>query len=364
MNKKHFQLFTQAIGMITLTLFAIYGLLSAVGIVTPTVSADDHTAGISTAEEVGINTTDDLNGRAVANNPSVPAYFNYEGTLREPDGSLTNSTVGVRAVLYTLATGGDVKFVEDFPNTNVRDGQFNIVLGENSSYDLLTAFETAPLYMGITLDKDNNGSYETEVLPRERVHGVPWSIYSQNAEHSFDGVPVGGIIDWYRPTERWNGAAWEAIPANELLPVPDGYLPCDGRGFDDPLGISPLDRTSLPDLRGRFTLGASDLADIHTYGGGQTHNHTTGSEGNHNHLWSYIDSNKDMWGYNGNGTLEGFSWGDGMDTGGSGYYFFGDELSDIPNYWYTNYGGSHTHSVSSSNHMPPYIELYKLCRIY
>ncbi len=380
MNKKHFQLFTQAVGMITLTLFAIYGLLSAVGIVTPSVSAQDapsvapentnveividemgdgnlaELTAIQLAEQTGTEVTRHSAESASAS-LQVPAYFNYQGILREPDGSLTNGTVGVRAVLHTLATGGTVLYVEDFPNINVRDGQFNIVLGENSSYDLLTAFETAPLYMGIFLDADNNGSsYETEILPRERVHGVPWSIYAQN---SFDGVPVGGIVDWWRP-----------INDDNLFPIPDGFELCDGHTVTDP--ESPLNGYALPNMQSKITVGVGNITSVvGLYGGSNDHTHTINSVGNHNHDVFEAEPHPDnpgqikQYSYDEFGNKYWDRWWvpDGVGYADGGQWYFGGAMNQTTTrIWGTSNNGSHTHTENAQSNYPPYMFTAKLCR--
>ncbi|HFC12472.1 MAG TPA: hypothetical protein ENJ56_06470 [Anaerolineae bacterium] len=330
MKNRTFQKMTQWIGIATLTGFALYGLLSMIGVGVGDVSADETSTRTTT-------------------NPSIPATFNYTGILRETDGSLTNGTKNIRAAIYNQATAGDVQFVEDFPSVNVRDGQFSIVLGDNPGFgDLLTAFETAPLFVAISLD--GGSTYQT---PRQRVHGVPWAISATNATNAFDGVPVGGIVDWWRP-----------VNDNALFPVPDGFLVCNGQTVSD--ANSPLDGYALPNLHNQFTLGTANLNDSGLTGGAWQHTHTMNSAGNHNHQWFDFDANKDMWSFNSSGGWVGvFSWGDGEDTGGSGQYSikFGNPGANGIQL-YTNNQGSHSHTINPGENAPPWTALIKLCRIY
>lgn len=110
--------------------------------------------------------------------PVIPATFNYQGFLRETDGSLTKGTFIITAKIYDTPTGGTWLFGETLDNVNVRDGLFNIVLGDSPGNPLGTTFDGAPRYIGITL---NNGE---EILPRERIHGVPWALHATHAANA------------------------------------------------------------------------------------------------------------------------------------------------------------------------------------
>ena len=108
--------------------------------------------------------------------PSIPATFNYQGILRQADGSLTNGTLNITANIYDAAFGGSSLHTETFNSVNVRDGVFNIVLGDQVSLD--STFDATPRFIGISL---NGGD---EIIPRERVHSVPWAIHASNASEA------------------------------------------------------------------------------------------------------------------------------------------------------------------------------------
>lgn len=114
-----------------------------------------------------------MNSLALFAVPNIPATFNYQGFLRETDGSLMKGPHTITAKIYDTPTGGTELYSETLQNVNVRDGLFNIVLGDINP--LGTTFEASPRYIGITLD---NG---VEFIPRERVHGVPWAIHASHA---------------------------------------------------------------------------------------------------------------------------------------------------------------------------------------
>jgi len=62
-------------------------------------------------------------------------------------------------------------------------------------------------------------------------------------------VPIGGIIPWYRPSDKFN--------------IPEGFVPCDGKQII----TGPYKGSNTPDLRDRFLRGAIDTAPLTTGGG-------------------------------------------------------------------------------------------------
>ncbi|RKG79681.1 hypothetical protein D7W79_09780 [Corallococcus exercitus] len=69
-------------------------------------------------------------------------------------------------------------------------------------------------------------------------------------------IPVGGIIDWWRP--------------NAQVQIPDEYRICDGSPVDDE--DSPFNGLSLPSLTSRFIRGVGAVEEIDS-GGSDTHQH-------------------------------------------------------------------------------------------
>ena len=100
---------------------------------------------------------------------AIPTTLNYQGYLREPDGSLTTGTHDITANIYSDTTGGSSLYTTTLPGVTVRDGLFNIVLGDNPALPA-DLFANAPLYIGISLNSD------PELVPRQRLHSVPWAF--------------------------------------------------------------------------------------------------------------------------------------------------------------------------------------------
>ncbi len=230
---KKFQIVAQIFGYATIALLAVYGLVTFLGGSPVLASA--------------------LN-KITAAAPVIPATFNYQGLLRNPDGSLTTGTYTLTAKVYDAATAGSVLYHETFPNVTVRDGLFNIVLGDDpQGQDLQAALSAAPRYIGLTLVGQGD-----ELIPRQRLHGVPWALYATNAadadlldeQHANTLVPPGTVVAY----------------AGTIAPA--GWLLCDGRaitrteysalfaaiGTAHGSGDGSI-TFNLPDYRGRFLRG-------------------------------------------------------------------------------------------------------------
>ena len=143
---KKFQMLTQIVGCVTIALLAIYGLLMVLSGDSPVWAAIGQAATLASQE--------------------VPSTFNYQGFLREPDGSLTTGSYTITARIYDVATEGTALYTTTLPNVTVRDGLFNIVLGDDPPMTA-EAFADVPRYIGITLDSLKP---EDELIPPQ-VHG-------------------------------------------------------------------------------------------------------------------------------------------------------------------------------------------------
>lgn len=164
-----FRFAAQIIGTVTIALLAVYGavmFLSASGF-----------AGSAWAQE----------GKADPASPAndIPSSLNYQGFLREVDGSLTNGTYTITAKIYLTATGGSPLYSSQVTDVNVRDGLFNIVLE-----DLGNALDDVPRYIGISLDDG------PELIPRQRLHAVPWAMTAKTlvSDAVVNGLTVNGTL--------------------------------------------------------------------------------------------------------------------------------------------------------------------------
>jgi len=174
MLKNKSQALAQVVGCVTIGLLAVYGLLTLAGGGSALASVN---AALGTAS-----------GQASVSSAVLPATFNYQGMLRNPDGSLTTGSYTITARIYDVAASGSTLYTETFPSVTVRDGFFNVVLGDNpQGQNLMSVFSEMPRYIGIQLDD------APELIPRQRLHGVPWALYATNAMTATTLVPNATI---------------------------------------------------------------------------------------------------------------------------------------------------------------------------
>lgn len=94
--------------------------------------------------------------------------FNYQGTLRNAQGDLINGQRDITIKIYDNVIGGAQLHSETFAGVQVRDGLFNVVLGDSTPVEG-TVFSASPRYVGVTVAPD------PEMAPRQRLHPVPWA---------------------------------------------------------------------------------------------------------------------------------------------------------------------------------------------
>jgi len=94
------------------------------------------------------------------------------------------------------------------------------------------------------------------------------------AQASLSGLPVGTVVDWWRP--------------ETTTPIPENYMICDGSQVTDT--DSPLNGKTLPSLNARFSRGVTDAGTLPAYGytagGSDNHTHTVNLP-NHTHSFSH-----------------------------------------------------------------------------
>jgi hypothetical protein len=121
---------------------------------------------------------------------AIPQTFSYQGTLRDASGNLVNGTVKIRLRLYDKPIGGSTLHDETFNSVVVRNGLFIVVVGDGGTEIGATVFDNAQLYLGITMNNDS------ELIPRQRIHPVPWAMQASTALKSVtaDNLEKGGGV--------------------------------------------------------------------------------------------------------------------------------------------------------------------------
>jgi microcystin-dependent protein len=258
MLHKKFNSIAQVVGYAAIGLLALYGLLNLLGS-TPALATASAALGLKAVEM-----------------PVIPSTFNYQGLLRNPDGSLTTGAYTITAKIYDAPADGSALYTETFTPVTVRDGLFNIVLGDDpQGQDLQSVFSTTPRYIGITLVGQG-----AELIPRQRLHGVPWALYATNADNATNAGNATNAAN------ADNADLLDGQHADTLVPLgtvvafagstpPAGWLLCDGSAVTR-TQYSALfaaigtahgsgDGTTtfnLPDYRGRFLRGVDGGAGI------------------------------------------------------------------------------------------------------
>lgn len=154
-------------------------------------------------------------------------------------------------------------------------------------------FDGTTRYLTISVDTGTGEKLVGSPIP---FVSVPYALSAASINGHTDQslVPVGTIVDWFRPAAT--------------TPTPDGWKICDGSTVSD--ALSPFNGKNVPDLRNRFVLGidASNATVMASYGadqgappsGGQSavglslahshtvpaHSHTISPDGQHAHTGS------------------------------------------------------------------------------
>ncbi len=104
----------------------------------------------------------------------VPAKINYQGVLKDNAGNLVNGSKSLTFKLYKVATNGTALWNET-QNADVRDGIFNVVLGDVVPFGL--AFNE-PYWLGISVEGD------AELEPRIMLTASAYSLNAKTVEDS------------------------------------------------------------------------------------------------------------------------------------------------------------------------------------
>ncbi len=222
---------------------------------------------------------------------SVPTSLNIQGRLTDKDHVNRNGTFTLVFSLYSQSEGGSALWSKTYSGTNavnVRNGNFSVKLGSPDGKDdagklLNNYLSDSDRWLGIRVQAED-GSLEPEMLPRQQLVSVPFAITSGN------GIPVGTIIDWYRPSS--------------VTAVPDSYQICDGSLVTDPM--SPFYNKNTPNLIDKFTYGVSTSRIGETGGSNSvnlSHSHTVNAHNHsmsHTHAMSIKSTLKDKYSNSGN----------------------------------------------------------------
>lgn len=181
---------------------------------------------------------------AVQATVDIPKAFSYQGTLRLADGSLATGAFTMTIRLYDVVTGGTPLFTELFANVAVRDGLFNVVIGDTQPLPS-ALFTNGQLYLGVTVDPD------PELLPRQRLHPVPWAMYAATAQQALTAGAADSAVTARQTTvirEVANGQGGAKQRQDYLMSLQRYVVEAYDNGIK-PFSV-PVDDTLLMDLCG------------------------------------------------------------------------------------------------------------------
>jgi hypothetical protein len=196
--------------------------------------------------------------RAPAAAPSSTTTVSYQGRLFDNSGDPVNGNVTLVFSLYDQASGGNRKWgPETHTGVPVSDGLFSVLLGSRTVDGVPQSALGGDLWLEVSVNGET-------LSPREQLGAVPYAIWSLTGADS-SGVPVGTVINWWRPS------ATTPLPSDEWA-IADGSVVTDSE--------SPFYGENLPDLTNRFIMGV-DANSIGQMGGSNTldlsHSHQVNS---------------------------------------------------------------------------------------
>lgn len=174
----------------------------------------------------------------------IPKAFSYQGTLRLANGSLATGAFNMTIRLYDVVTGGTPLFTETFANVAVRDGLFNVVVGDTQPLPA-GLFANGQLYLGVTVDPD------PELLPRQRLHPVPWAMYAATAQQALTAGAADSAVNASQTTvirEVGNGQGGAKQRQDYPMSLQRYVVEAYDNGIK-PFSV-PVDDTHLMDLCG------------------------------------------------------------------------------------------------------------------
>jgi hypothetical protein len=119
-----------------------------------------------------------------ATDTTVPTLFNYQGTLRDPEGNPLTGHYDMTFRIYNdiAAPTNAAIWAEQHASVTVRSGHFSVLLG-NTTPIPPTSFNSPDRFIGVTV-----APYD-EMVPRQRFASVP---YAMHADHANDASLLGG----------------------------------------------------------------------------------------------------------------------------------------------------------------------------
>jgi hypothetical protein len=183
----------------------------------------------------------------------TPNLIQFQSKIVDSTGTPRDGTFTINFSLYSAAwtppaapAAAALVWSETQAGVQVSKGILSVQLGSQNAIDP-TIFDGQTKYLQVTVD----GAPLPQPIP---FVSVPYAMSagSLNGTTGDQLVPVGTIVDWYRPSTT--------------TPVPANWKICDGSVVtNEPL--SPFNGQAVPNLLGRFVRGINPGL-VGSYGGG------------------------------------------------------------------------------------------------
>lgn len=228
-------------------------------------------------------------------------------------------------------SNNDVRY-RDSQTVEVYAGEFSVVIPDVP--DLL--FQGTEIWLRLTVRS-------TPLVGCQQLGSVPGAI------RSYGGVPLGTIIDWWRPDAGWS--------------IPDGFQLCDGSAITD--ALSPFLGSHTPDLVGQQRFVRSvPLGELNFDGNLAAHTHnvdfaevsdisptssvTTGFASSHDHELFLFDTDDNRWIYYSSSSRQTYvsSSGQNHNMNGSDDVPLARRSSHADLTITSGSGGGHSHSTT------------------
>jgi hypothetical protein len=162
---------------------------------------------------------------ATAGSAAVPTTINFQGYLKNSDGTPVSTPVTITFRLYSVASGGSAIWTETQPAVTPVNGIYQVTLGSVTPLSL--AFDSQ-YYLGVTVGAD------PEMTPRLPLTSVPYARRAASVDAGTQtlltgastnvGLIVKGVDSQSADLQQWQNSTGTAVA--KLSPV--GVLTIDG----------------------------------------------------------------------------------------------------------------------------------------
>ncbi|MFA6093808.1 MAG: hypothetical protein WCU88_09625 [Elusimicrobiota bacterium] len=123
---------------------------------------------------------------------AVPPGFNIQGRLTDSSGVNRNGSHSLKFTLFDASTGGTALWTKTFETVSVRNGNFQVVLGDvQGQTPLSEVFSADSRFLEIqVLSGPGIAAPETPLVPRQQLVSVPYSLRAGTASWLASDGPV------------------------------------------------------------------------------------------------------------------------------------------------------------------------------